>query len=422
MGRECARSLTSHLSSLPPSQTYICSPPGGAFGQCPADNTVEECRAYQYWGINGWAAGRATNFASGGYDVTGLRGFALADEPGFYHPDALIDTGLPTSKWNNLTRYEFEQYLRNQSLTPAMLHATTWADVTPVGRGVLTWANVTLGLRRRFYHTVRFLSQYSAKFFALATAAMERHFGEFVTTFANWNNFQGRLYTPGGLDNNPNKGSPDSASCSHDWFEYARLKGTSLVWTSDWFSDAKARQWSYLAARLRSAATLADNGVEFGGYIIGRQSLGSLGLTMKIVCLAGSGAKTINIYTFVTSFQCYLRTIQYLHLIAKTFTTLVIYEYRFGPEFLFKDNSYSDRYGTYPYMTKAFDMIGASEAVLLPGRRPVAEVAIVYPRSSFLVRVCSLTIPLVIRSMGGECARSLISSLLSSPLANVHYV
>ena len=167
------------------------------------------------------------------------------------------------------------------------------------------------------------------------------------------NNFQGRLYTPGGIDNNYNKGSPDAASCSHDWFEYARLRGTSLVWTSDWFADTRARQWSYLAARLRSAATLAGDGVDFGGYIIGRTSYGSANLVMKIVALAGSGAKTINIYTF-------------------------------GPEFLFKENSYSDRYDTYYFLTTAFDMIGASETVLLPGRRPVAEVAILYPRSSFM--------------------------------------
>ena len=161
------------------------------------------------------------------------------------------------------------------------------------------------------------------------------------------------MFTPGGLDNNYEKNSPDAASCSHDWFEFARLRGTSLVWTSDWFADSRVRQWSYLAARLRSAATLAGNGVEFGGYIIGRESHGSANMVMKIVALAGSGAKTINIYTF-------------------------------GPEFLFKDNSYSDRYGLYPFLTAAFDIIGASETVLLPGRRPVADVAILYPRSSFM--------------------------------------
>ena len=60
---------------------------------------------------------------------------------------------------------------------------------------------------------------------------MERRFHPNVTTFVNWNNFAGRLFVPGPLGNNKQKGSPDSGYGSHDWFTFGRARGSTTMWT-----------------------------------------------------------------------------------------------------------------------------------------------------------------------------------------------
>ena len=229
----------------------VYSPPGGSFG-------VGKTNADIYNGIDGWAAAMSQSYASADFNVSSMTVLALADEPGFYLPSTIHNGWVPR------VQTDFQTYLKARGLTPQLLGASDWAGVTPLGRG----SAKSLGQKRQFYHTSRFLSWYSARFFALATAAVERHFPG-TTTFVNWNAFQGRFYTPGGIDNNPDKGSPDAASCATDWFEHARLRGSSLVWAADWFSDSDARQWTYYAGRLRGAATRTKN-AEFGGYIIAR--------------------------------------------------------------------------------------------------------------------------------------------------------
>ena len=159
---------------------------------------------------------------------------------------------------------------------------------------------------------------------------MERRFHPNVTTFVNWNNFAGRLFVPGPLGNNKQKGSPDSGYGSHDWFTFGRARGSTTMWTvcssvstvvvlsfcrktaahswsgcpcclvasrapaqEDWFGSGDAWQWSYYANRLRGAAELApDHDVTFGGYIVGRDATPK-GLAQKMLALAGSGAKAL---------------------------------------------------------------------------------------------------------------------------------
>jgi hypothetical protein len=153
------------------------SPPGGAFAQGPSWYGI-------WWALENWAQTKATNYAAAGFNVSGLRGFALADEPGFYQPAAF------TSSWGERQQADFVDYLKHnvslpqfEPLTPALLGAASWTNVTPVGRSA---ASISLPLKRRFYHTSRFLAAYSAKFFAMATEAMERAFGPETTTFSNW--------------------------------------------------------------------------------------------------------------------------------------------------------------------------------------------------------------------------------------------
>ena len=142
-----------------------------------------------------------------------------------------------------------------------------------------------------------------------------------------------------------------SVLCS--WNDFGRARGTTCLWTEGWFHDGDAWQWSYYANRLRGAADLAPSGdVTFGGYIVGREA-SAAGLAQKALALAGSGAKSLRVYTF-------------------------------GPEYMFKGNSYSEHSDIFAAITRALNIIGAAESALFPGRRPVGQVAIMYPRSSFI--------------------------------------
>ena len=72
---------------------------------------------------------------------------------------------------------------------------------------------------------------------------------------------------------------------------------------SDWFGDSKASEWTYLAARLRSAAKLGGPAVQFGGYIVprgptGGVAHGTVGLLKKAIALVGSGASAIDWFEF----------------------------------------------------------------------------------------------------------------------------
>ena len=84
-----------------------------------------------------------------------------------------------------------------------------------------------------------------------------------------------------------------------------------MLWTEDWFSDAKLVSVVILLAKLRSAA--AESHVQFGGYVIPRTSGDRKdGLLQKILCVVGSGGKAIKYFVF-------------------------------GPEYNFPGNCYSER-------------------------------------------------------------------------------
>jgi hypothetical protein len=54
------------------------------------------------------------------------------------------------------------------------------------------------------------------------------------------------------------------------------------------------------------------------------------------------------------------------------------------PADMFPGNSYSEHGDIFAAITRSLDIIGAAESALYPGKRPAAEIAIVYPRSSFM--------------------------------------
>ena len=169
------------------------------------------------------------------------------------------------------------------------------------------------------------------------------------------------MYVPGPAANNTDKTKPDAAMGGHDWLEFGRLRGSTALWTEDWFSDAQAYQWSFYASKLRSAAE--KSGVVFGGYVVPRAAGDREdGILQKILTLVGSGAKVVNSYVF-------------------------------GPEYSFPGNCYSEKAGMLRKLAQANAMIGAAEDVLWPGKRPQARVAILSPKSSEMWDAKSIAIP-----------------------------
>jgi hypothetical protein len=236
--------------------------------------------------------------------------------------------------------------LKANGLQPSDFDQLDWQSVAAIGRSQFR----DLPSKRLFYWTQRFFSWGSSRYFAECSSALERAFSPGLLVATNWNFFSGRLYVPGAVANNPDKQSPDAAMGGQDWFEFGRMRGGSVLWTEHWFPDSQAYQWSFYAAKLRSAA--AKGNVTFGGYIVPRASGDRQdGLLQKVLALVGSGAKAMQSYVF-------------------------------GPEYTFPGNCYSEIPHILPRLAEAYRMIASAEEVLWPGRAPSAQVAILAPRSA----------------------------------------
>ena len=257
-----------------------------------------------------WAEGAVQPMRAAGYPR--LAQFALHDELGFGFP------GLWMGK-NNISDNPrvfklYHQYLQTMSgLTdPKDFGASSWNDVVPITR-----VNITAGsaneqqLLVRFYWTIRFAVWDQETWYAQATTALvAANQGESFTIYTNWNNFHGRLYTPGGEWNLNCSGSgklhPVSCGDDHgapDWFEAGRLRSGTMLWSESWFGDTKASEWTYLSARLRCAAKLGGPDMQFGGYITprgptGGVAHGTVGLLKQAIALVGSGAKGLDWFEF----------------------------------------------------------------------------------------------------------------------------
>ena len=294
--------------------------------------------------IQKWSSSFASKYFKADYQPADFSLFALADEPGWYYPSSLEDVDK-----NPELLETFRHYLAEQHLTPAMLGTTTWEQIHPIGHSKVS-ASAPLPTRRLFYWTCRFFPWYAADHMRQGTNELHHVFTPELKTFSNWNNFAGQFYFEGFPAHNPNPQSPDAAMAAPDWFESGRMHATDLVWTEDWFSNDRAYQWSFYSAKFRSIAY--KNGLEFGGYIVGRSDGEPLdGFLQKVLALIGSGAKAV-------------------------------FYYNFGPEYTFPGNSYSEYPGATTQFARADKMIAAAEDVMWPGRQPSAQVAILQPRSA----------------------------------------
>ena len=156
----------------------------------------------------------------------------------------------------------------------------------------------------------------------------------------------------------PLSADENAVSMSFDWYEYARNRGSLMLWTEDWFPDSASFRWGYYASRLRNAVALGkDQDMEWSGYIVPRSS-GSLkgGLLQRILGMVAGGAKAIDYFIF-------------------------------GPEYTFPINCYTEN-GQFARMVaemaQGHNMIAEVEDVLWTARRQTAEIALLMPRSSEL--------------------------------------
>ena len=292
--------------------------------------------------IEKWAQARIAPYLNAGFKPEDMAMYFISDEPGWTYP--MMFKTLSESPEG---LQHFHDYLKAQGLTPADVGAASWEQALPLGRSKA----VDLPSRRLFYWTIRFFSWDSARHFANCARALENASYPNMPIFANWSSGINRLYSPGASGHNPDTTSADGANGCHDWLEFGRMRGGTMLWTEDWFSDTLAYQWSYFSAVLRCGAE--KSGGQFGGYIV-PTSAGQLpdGILQKILTLIGSGAKGLEYFIF-------------------------------GPEYNFPGNCYSEKSEkVLPKMAEAHRMIGKAEDLLWPGTRPRAQVAILHPRSA----------------------------------------
>ncbi len=316
-------------------QLGVYAPPGYAFDYAGKASPPE---------LKTWAEGQFKPYRDAGFSPDDVALFALSDEPGWYYPATLDDLAANPG---GLAR--FRAYLRGKGLSPGELGAARWADVGPLGR---SGAIDSKGARRHYW-TARFLSRDSARHFSEATRAIEGAVRPGLPVFTNWNFFAGRLITPGKGGNNQRREHPDAAIAGHDWFDFARQRGGTMLWTEGWFGDDRAFLWPFYLGKLASAAN--QGGLATGAYLVprARGKRGLEGFEQQALALVGSGAKAIGLFVF-------------------------------GPEYQFPGNGWSESPERAEHIASALRLVARAEDVLWPGKRPPAEVAIVVPRSAYV--------------------------------------
>ena len=290
-----------------------------------------------------WAQDIAKKYIEAGYDVRDMALFALSDEPGWYFPSVFK---YVNENPKNLER--FHNYLKAKGLKPNDLGGDGWKwdNIRPLGRSA---ANKDLASRRLYYWTCRFFADVSNGLFARATKALEEAFYPGLPITVNWNFFAGRFYFPGPFGHNPDKNSPDAAMGGHDWLEFGRARGSTCIWTEDWFGDNLAYQWSFYCSKMKSSAR-KSNGI-FGGYVIGRTA--GEGVTQKMMSIFGHGGKIIKFYVF-------------------------------GPEYNFPGNCWSENPKVINGIMRAATITAKAEELLYPGKPLIPQVAILTPQSSLV--------------------------------------
>ena len=185
--------------------------------------------------LTAWAHSVVDPLLALGFEGDEIRNTPIHDEPAMSIPRDFPPVGNPSfpdvsARW--------VKYLVDRGLTPAELGAPSWSDVKPdAAAGYNTGSSLVA--RRLYYHSVRFVAWDSSRYLAQATRNLESLLAPEATIYVNWNNMASHWYFP----------TPGSTGyVSHDWFEHARERGGTQLWTEDWFGDGQSWQWSYYAA------------------------------------------------------------------------------------------------------------------------------------------------------------------------------
>ncbi len=220
----------------------------------------------------------------------------------------------------------FHQYLGEHFGDASFFGAASWEDVRLSSEGE------SLFDRRLRYASGRFMADFTAEFYAVATEVIE----ELMPNCRTYCNFSPHPVIFGGTMNHA------------DWFNLTRRGGTTLAWGEDW---ASMSNWgfymglqivSYYASLVEAAARGSDG---HGGFY----------------AVWGNGH-------------------QQASCISRGLNTVVIYSY--GPTYSLADaaNSWSDRHDRYGPIARGLRALGAGDIFLAEGEREAAPVAILYNR------------------------------------------
>ena len=258
--------------------------------------------------IREWANQSAAPYLQAGYKGQ-VSMLAQADEPSWSW-----DASVPPVQTSSIVRGMWQEYLKKQGLTPAELGHASWDHVLPIGRyaagagrgvaSVNCSSASPLPIRKLFYWSGRFSSYSASQYMHNTTVALQSAFGqEDLGVYANLYNWAGQPFEPSppSTPTSIPRTTNDSASMSYDWFEAAKLKAGSTLWTEDWFWDGDSYHWSFLTGKLRSAAQDSPYAAEinFAGYTVPRKS-GYLagGLQQKLMAQVGGGARALRNFIF----------------------------------------------------------------------------------------------------------------------------
>lgn len=292
--------------------------------------------------LDAWADSFKPALAAMGGQTNEVLDFKIADEPGWYYPYRLQEVATNASRLA-----VFRDFLSEKGFAPDTFGQPAWSNVFPMPLSGAT----NLPSKRLLFWTARFYTESLGRSFAAATEALQRRFQPRLFTAANFNNWPGRFFVPSPnakIANNPDVG-PDSAMGMPDWFDLARKRGVSCLWTEDWFGDRSAQQWSYYTDLLRCAAR--ESGIEYGAYVVGLTTGGMKdGGAYKILSLIGHGAKVIDPYIFASY-------------------------YAFA-------NCWSESPAAYRSLADGLRLVGRAERLLYPGRPRTGTVALLLPQAS----------------------------------------
>jgi hypothetical protein len=208
---------------------------------------LPSCRRYDTLKKDGnnetlWAEQTAAAAFKSGYskaEVTGAS--ALDDEPGFSIPadfPPLSNPNFTDVRSEILPRGTFlagclsvcvlpaqvkvrwQSYLKTQGLTPSQLGAVSWEAVMPSSAGALVGAS--LEAKRLYYWSLRYVSWEGSRFLGNLTTQLLAELTPELPVYVNWNNMAAHWFYPG---------ANGTGQLNHDWFEHARTRGGTMLWT-----------------------------------------------------------------------------------------------------------------------------------------------------------------------------------------------